>query len=185
MKIDTTRIENYDQMSPEEKRNALEAYEFEGISLEEANRLKAATSKANSEAAESRRARQEYVDKWKASLDEAKRAQVEREEHDKEIAEKLASYERKIKVGDYLPQYLTLGYDKDLALKAAEASADGDAATIIACQHEFLEAKTKELEAAALNKQPTLSVGSPPTSKTAEVEAQNKLRGYFGLPPIK
>ena len=85
----------------------------------------------------------------------------------------------------YLAQCLALGYDKDLAHRAAEAMADNDAASIMAWQQDFLEAKQKELEAAALNKQPTLTPGAPPTAKQAEVEAQNKMRSYMGLPPIK
>ena len=80
---------------------------------------------------------------------------------------------------------LALGYDKDLALKAAEAMADNDAAAIMECQQTFLENKKKELEAAALNKQPTLTTGSPPTAQQAEQQADNNLRRYFGLPPIK
>jgi hypothetical protein len=63
--------------------------------------------------------------------------------------------------------------------------ADNDAGAIMACQQEFLDAKQKELEAAALNKQPTLTTGSPPTAQGADLEALNKQRRYFGLPPIK
>jgi hypothetical protein len=63
--------------------------------------------------------------------------------------------------------------------------ADNDAASILACQQEFLENKQKELEAAALNKQPTITSGSPPTAKQAEQLADDKLRHYFGLPPRK
>jgi hypothetical protein len=55
----------------------------------------------------------------------------------------------------------------------------------MSCQQDFLAAKTKELEAAALNKQPTLTPGAPPTAKQAEEEAANKIRQHFGLPPIK
>ena len=85
----------------------------------------------------------------------------------------------------YIAQYLALGYSQELALKAAEATADNDAAVIMSCQQEYLAAKTKELEAAALNKQPTLTPGAPPTAKQAEEDATNKVRQHFGLPPIK
>ena len=63
--------------------------------------------------------------------------------------------------------------------------ADNDAAAILACQQEFIELKKKELEANALNHQPTLTSGSPPTAKQAEKEEYNKLRSQFGLKPIK
>ena len=85
----------------------------------------------------------------------------------------------------YQAQCLALGYSQELALKAAEAMADGNAAEIMNCQQEFLEVKQKELEAAALNKQPTITSGSPPTVKDADIAATNKLRSVMGLPPIK
>lgn len=180
MKLDTTSIAGFEEMSAEEKVKALLDYEIEVPTKEsdEVTRLKNALSKANSDAAEWKR-------QFREKQTEAERAEAERAEREKAVEDELRNLRREKTVSGYLAQYLALGYEKELALKAAEATADGDAATTIACQQTFLEVKTKELEAAALNKQPTLSVGSPPTSKTAEVEAQNKLRGYFGLPPIK
>ncbi len=181
MKIDTTAISGYAEMSAEEKLAALEAYEFETPAPkdgDEVTKLKAALSKANSDAAEWKR-------QYRQGLDEAKRAEEERKEHEQEVENELRTLRRDKTVSGYIAQCLALGYDKDLALRAAEAMADNDAAAIMACQQEFLEAKQKELEAAALNKQPTLTPGAPPTAKQAEVEAQNKLRSYMGLPPIK
>lgn len=180
MKLDSTTIAGFEEMTAEEKVKALLDYEIEvpAKNDEDVNKLKSALSKANSEAAEWRR-------QYNAKLTEAERAEAERVEREKAIEDELRTLRRDKTVSGYLAQYLALGYEKELALKAAEATADGDAATTIACQQEFLEVKTKELEAAALNKQPSLSVGAPPTSKTADVEAQNKLRSYMGLPPIK
>lgn len=179
-KIDVSKIEGYSEMSAEDKLKALEAYEFEAPASkesEETTRLKAALSKANSESAE-----------WKRQLrekqTEAERAEAERKERDAKVEEELKSLRRDKTVSGYTAQYLSLGYSKELALKAAEAMADGDAATSLACQQEFIEAKTKELEAAALSKQPKLSAGTPPTKNEVEKEADNKLRHYFGLPPI-
>ena len=69
--------------------------------------------------------------------------------------------------------------------KYYQAMADGDAAAVLSCQQDFIEAKKKELEATALNKQPGLTSGSPPTAKDADRDELNKLRRYAGLPPIK
>jgi hypothetical protein len=88
-------------------------------------------------------------------------------------------------VSGFVAQCLSLGYEKDLALRAAEAMADNDAAAILACQQEFLEAKQKELEALALNKQPKLTSGTPPVADAKSKDDMNKTRSYFGLPPIK
>ena len=181
MKIDTTAISGYAEMSAEEKLAALEAYEFETPAPkdgDEVTKLKAALSKANSDAAEWKR-------QYRQGLDDAKRAEEERKEHEQAVEDELRTLRRDKTVSGYVAQCLALGYDKDLALRAAEAMADNDAAAIMACQQDFLEAKQKELEAAALNKQPTLTPGAPPTAKQAELEAQNKMRSYMGLPPIK
>lgn len=181
MKIDTAKIENYAEMTAEEKLAALEAYEFETPAPkdgDEVTKLKAALSKANSDAAEWKR-------QYRQGLDEAKRAEEERKEHEEAVENELRTLRRDKTVSGYVAQCLALGYDKDLALRAAEAMADNDAATIMACQQDFLEAKQKELEAAALNKQPTLTPGAPPTAKQAELETENKLRQRFGLPPKK
>ena len=181
MKIDTTRIEGYADMTAEDKLAALEAYEFEAPKTdesEEVKKLKTALSNANSQAAE-------YKRQWREKQTEAERAEAERAEREKAVEDELRTLRRDKTVSGYVAQCLALGYDKDLALRAAEAMADNDAAAIMTCQQEFLEAKQKELEAAALNKQPALTPGAPPTAKQAELEAKNKMRSYMGLPPIK
>ena len=180
MKIDISKIEGYADMSAEDKLKALEGYEFETPkdTTEEVTKLKNALSKANSDAAEWKR-------QFREKQTEQERAEAERAEREKAVEEELRGLRRDKTVSGYVAQCLALGYDKDLALRAAEAMADNDAATIFACQQDFLENKKKELEAAALNKQPTLTPGSPPTAKQADNEATNQLRKVMGLPPIK
>ena len=180
-KINTAAIEGYAEMSAEDKLKALEEYEFETPApkdSEEVTKLKNALSKANSDAAEWKR-------QFREKQTEAERAEAERKEHEAAVEDELRTLRRDKSVSGYVAQYLALGYTQELALKAAEATADNDAATIMSCQQEYIAAKTKELEAAALNKQPTLTPGAPPTAKQAEEEATNKLRQHFGLPPIK
>ena len=180
MKIDTSKITGYAEMSAEEKLAALEAFEIEAPkdNGEEVTKLKNALSKANSDAAEWKR-------QFREKQTEQERAEAERAEREKAVEEELCGLRRDKTVSGFVAQYLALGYDKDLALRAAEAMADNDAATIFACQQDFLESKKKEYEAAALNKQPTITSGSPPTAQQADNEATNKLRKAMGLPPIK
>lgn len=182
MRIDTAKIEGYAEMSAEDKLKALEEFEFEAPaskdSSDEVNKLKTALSKANSDAAEWKR-------QFREKQTEAERAEAERAEREKAVEDELRTLRRDKTVSGYQAQCLALGYTQELALRAAEAMADNDAAAIMACQQEFLDAKQKELEAAALNKQPTLTTGSPPTAQGADLEALNKQRRYFGLPPIK
>lgn len=179
MKIDTSKIEGYAEMSAEEKLKALEEFEVETPkedSKEVAN-LKEALSKANSQAAEWKR-------QFREKQSETERAEAERAEREKAVEEELRTLRRDKTVAGYVSSCLALGYDKELAQRAAEAMADNDAAEIMSCQQEFLQIRQREIEAAALNKQPGLSVGAPPTAKVAEAEAQNKMRKAWGLPPI-
>ena len=179
MKI-TEKIEGYAELSAEEKLKALEEFEIEAPkdNSEEVTRLKTALSKANSDAAEWKR-------QFREKQTEQERAEAERAEREKAVEEELRGLRRDKSVSGYVAQYLALGYTKELAQKAAEATADGDAATLMECQQTFLETKKSELEAAALNKQPTLTTGSPPTAQQADKDAINRQRSYFGLPPIK
>ncbi len=182
MKINASAIDGFDAMSDEEKVKALLGFEIEvpapKDNTDEVTKLKTALSKANAEASD-----------WKKQLrekqTEQEREEAERAERDKERDELIATLQRKETVSGYLANCLSLGYDKDLATEAANAMADGDAAKIFECQQKFLEAKTKELEAAALNKQPTLTPGAPPSGKTAEELAEDKRQKSFGLPPKK
>lgn len=177
-KIDTTKIAGFDEMTAEDKLNALLGYEFEEQKEpEDVTKLKNALSKANSDAAEWKR-------QFREKQTEAERAEAERKEHEAAVEEELRTLRRDKTIGGYVAQCLALGYDKDLALRAAEAMADGDAAAVLSCQQDFIEAKTKELEMTALNKQPGLTSGSPPTAKDAEKDEINKFRHYAGLPPI-
>ena len=180
MKIDTSKITGYAEMSAEEKLNALEEYEFEAPkdNSTEVNNLKEALSKANSQAAEWKR-------QFREKQTEQERAEAERAEREKAVEEELRGLRRDKTVSGYVANCLALGYDKELALRAAEAMADNDAAAILSCQQEFLEKTKKELEATALNKQPTLTTGSPPTAKQADLDAINDRRKWVGLPPIK
>lgn len=182
-KIDVTSIKGYAEMTAEEKIAALEGFEFNETETEA--KLKSAMSSANSETAKYKRERDEAVKKWKETLSEQEKAEAERVEREKEIQEELKSLRRDKTVSEYVSQCLALGYSTDLAQKAAEAMADGNAAEIFACQQEFLDVEKKKIEAAALNMQPTLTSGSPPTAKTTEAEAYNNMRKAWGLPPIK
>ena len=182
MKIDVSKIEGYAEMSAEDKLKALEEFDIEipkpATDTDEVIKLKNALSNANSQAAEYKRALRE-------KQSEQERAEAERAEREAARDAEIKELRRDKTVSGYLANCLSLGYDKELAQRAAEAMADNDAAAIMECQREFLETKTKELEAAALNKQPTLTPGAPPTATEVEKAAQNKTRSYFGLPPLK
>ena len=180
MKIDTSQIPGYADMSAEDKLKALEGYEIKVPQLtpDETDRLKAALSKANSEAAEYKRALRERQS-------EAERQEAERQEADRKKDELLAQYEAERRVNAYTRQFMDAGYDLETATQMASALPAGVSDEYFAATKAFIEAKTKEIQSAALSHQPTLTSGAPPTSSQADKDAQNKMRSYFGLPPIK
>lgn len=176
MKIDTTKITGYAEMSAEEKLKALEDFEIEAPkdNSNEVSNLKEALSKANSQAAEWKR-------QFREKQTEQERAEAERAEREKAVEEELRNLRRDKAVSGFVAQCLALGYDKDLALRAAEAMADGDAATVFACQQDFLENKKKELEAAALGKQPPITPGKPPKGESDDDKLTQTMLKYAGL----
>ena len=176
-KIDVTAISGYAEMTPEEKLAALEAYEFEvpsGNQSESEAKLKEALSRANGDAAEWKR-------KYRATLDDAKRAEEERIERDKERDEKIAMYEKQIAISNFKAQYLSAGYSPELAEASAKAQADGDTATVMENQLKFLEETKKNLEVAALGKQPPITPGKPPKGESDEDKFFATVAKYAGL----
>ena len=176
MKIDTSKITGYADMTAEEKLKALEEFEIEAPkdNSAEVSNLKEALSKANSQAAEWKR-------QFREKQTEQERTEAERLEREKAVEEELRVLRRDKAVSGYVAQCLALGYDKDLALRAAEAMADGDAATVLACQQDFLDNKKKELEAAALGKQPPITPGKPPKGETDDDKLAATMLKYAGL----
>ena len=157
-KIDTTKIEGYDAMSAEDKIKALLGYEIDAPAPavnDSADKLRRALEKANSEAAE-----------WKRQLrekqSEAERAEAERAEKDKAVMDELEALRKERTISKLEAKYLAAGYTPELAAASAKAAADGDTDTVLANQMAFIEVTKKNLEAAALGKQPPLSVGEPP-----------------------
>ena len=150
-KIDTSKIENYANMSAEEKLAALEAFEYEAENTD-AERLKAAVSKANSEAAE-------WKKKHNALLSEEQQKEAARLEAEKAIKDELKALRKENSITKSKAEFLALGYDDKLAGEAATALADGDMAKFNAAQKSFIENVKKAERAAALANDPKPPAG--------------------------
>ena len=176
-KINTAAIEGYAEMSAEDKLKALEEYEFETPAPkenDEVTKLKAALSKANSDAAEWKR-------KYRATLDDAKRAEEERAERDKARDEELETLRKERTISRLEAQYLAAGYSSELASASAKAQAEGDTATVLANQMKFIEETKSKLEAAALGKQPPITPGKPPKGESDDDKIAATMMKYAGL----
>lgn len=141
----------------------------------EVEKLKAALSKANSEAAEYKRALRE-------KQTEQERAEAERLENEKAMRDELEALRKEKTVTEYTNKALEAGFDADMAAQAANAMADGDMNAVFDCLKAFVEATTTRLNNEALNRQPGLSAGIPPTTNTAVKSEDDKIRQWMGIP---
>lgn len=116
-KIDTSTIQGYADMTPEQKVAALEAAEtpdpdYTGYVKKEV------LDRATSEAAD-------WKKKYNSTLSEAERQKQEAEDKQKATEERLAELERKDKIATAKDDYIKAGFKPDLALATAEAFVDG------------------------------------------------------------
>lgn len=142
------KIENYENMTPEEKLAALEAYDPEKDGFVS----KAVFDKKASEAAELGK-----QIKARMTEDEAKAAK-DAEERAALIA-RVEELENERAVNNYANAYLAMGYDEKLAKATAEAMAKGDMDTVFANQKTFTENREKALKAELLKSTPTPPAG--------------------------
>ena len=136
-------------------------------------KLKAALSRANSEAAEWRR-------KLSEKQTEQEKAEMERAEHEKAREARIAELEAKERVSNYKSKLMDGGVDNAAADIMAKALPEGVSDEYFATLKSYLSNQRQAVETAALNKQPGLSVGMPPTG-SVKTEEDAKYDRWFGL----
>ena len=141
-------IDGYENMTPEEKIAALEAYEPDMSGFV----AKSVFDKKSSEAAELSRQL-----KSRMTEDEAQKAK-EAEEREALLA-RVKELEHKETVGNYTAAYLGLGYDEKLARATAEALAKGDMDAVFANQKNHIEGREKALRTELLKQTPPPPAG--------------------------
>jgi len=141
----------------------------------EVEKLKRLLSKANSEAAS-------YKEQLRAKQTETERAAAERAEQEQKMRDELEMLRKEKRVSDYTAKCVALNMDADLAGKTANALADGDMDSVFECLKNFVDATVTRLNNEALNRQPGLSSGVPPTTNTAVKSEDDKIRQWMGLP---
>lgn len=137
-------------------------------------KLKAALSKANAEAAD-----------WKRQLrekqSEQERAEAERAEAAKKLQDELAEYRKRERIASYKSKLMEAGVTADMADTMANSLPEGVGDEFFAMTKQYVEKQKQDIRAEALNAQPQLSVGTPPTAQSA-IEAENaKYRKWIGL----
>lgn len=151
------QIENYENMTPEEKVAALENYEPDMSGFVS----KATFDKTASDLAAAKKSLRE-----KMSEEEAKAAKAA-EEHAALLA-RVEELEHEKAVSTYVGSYLAMGYDEKLARSSAEALAKGDMDTLFANQKTHAETREKALRAELLKQTPHPPAGGTPTGMKKE-----------------
>lgn len=157
-------IENYENMTVEEKLAALEAYDPEKNGFV----AKTVLDKATSEAAS-------YKKQLREKMSEEEALKAKEAEDKAALMARVEELEREKTVNTYTTSYLAMGYDEKLAKSTAEALAKGDMNTVFANQKVHFDAREKVLRAELLKGTPAPAAGGDPkidyTQKIQEAQA--------------
>lgn len=183
-KIDVTRIDGYESMTPEQKLAALESFEYDDNSAE-LERMRNTVSKANSEAAEWKR-------KHNALLDDDERKRQADAEKLEQAMQELETLRTEKKISEFKAHYIAMGYDEKLAAETAKALVDGDMEKVFANGTKHQGELEKKIKADVLKGTPkpgTDNGGKPktlqeiseirdPVERQAAIAANIELYGY-------
>ena len=148
-------------MSVEDIESALKDIDLPTDNAAEIDRLKAALSKSNSEAADYKKQLRE-----KLSAEELK-AKEDAEKWEEIVKERDALLREKT-IATHKAKFLTLGYDEGLAAETAEAMANGELDKVFANQKKHLDAVEKKIRADVLKDTPTPEGGNGSETITKE-----------------
>ena len=151
-KIDTTAIEGYSEMTPEQKLAALEAFEYED-NAEALKKYKGLVDKSSSEAADLKR-------KYNALLSEDERKKQENAEELETLRSQVAEMQKEKTIAGHKARFLALGYAESLAEETAAALVNGEAEKVFSNQKKIFEAHDKAFEADLLKNTPRPQAGS-------------------------
>ena len=142
---------------------------------------KAAIDNASSDAAKHKKDALDWQEKYKATLSEQEKASLEAKQREEQMLTELNGLKAEKRVASYKSKLMESGYDAETASTMAEALPDGVNDEFFTRQKAFLEAKTQEIKAQALNAQPGLSAGTPPKPEDAEAAEMRSILKAAGI----
>lgn len=142
-------IENYENLTPEEKLAAWEAFDPEKNGFIQ----KATFDKTASELAAAKKRERDRM-----TEDEAKAAREAEEKAN--LLARVEELEHEKKVGSYVSSFLTMGYDEKLAKSSAEALAKGEMETVFKNLKTHADTREKELRTEILKQTPPPAAGT-------------------------
>lgn len=154
MKIDTSKIAGYADMTAEQKLVALE-----GLEIPDAPDMTQFVSKAQFDKTASEVAAWKKKHNDLLSADDRKKA--EDAERIKAMEDELTSLRRDKNVSENKAKLIALGYDDALATETAEAIVDGDMTKMMENQSKFLTAHDQKIKETQMKATPTPTPGVP------------------------
>ena len=151
-RIDISKIEGYEEMTAEEKLAALEAFEmpdpdYSGYVKKEL------FDKASSEIAG-------YKKQIWEKMSEEEAAKAKAAEEMESMQAELAQLRQDKVIQEYTAQFLSIGYDKELASETAVALQRGDMNTVFLNQTKFATIREKNLKAELMKNTPKPPAGN-------------------------
>lgn len=154
-KIDVSKIEGYEGMTPEEKVAALEAFESPDPDYSGFVR-KDVADKYASEAAK-------YKKELREKMGAEEAAKIQQEEDRKALLEEINALKRERGIDKSVAKLVEMGYPTDMATASATAIADGDLETLFANQAKFHSMLEKKIRAEVLKETPSPAPGQGKT----------------------
>lgn len=160
MNIDTSKIDGYAEMSAEQKVAVLEGYKFE---TDYTGYVKKETfDKTASELADWKR-------KHNALLSEDEKKKLADEQKYADLQTELETLRKEKAISTYKANFLSNGYDEELANKAAKAMADGNTSDLFATLGAFKASIENSTKASAL-----AGMKNPTAGSSDEVMTKDK-----------
>lgn len=171
-KIDTSTIQGYAEMTPEQKVAALEALETPDapdmtkfVAKSDYDKLKTASDNNASEA-------KSWKDKYNSKLTEDEQAKLAAEEAQKATNARLAELERRDKISTTKDQYVASGWDVTLAQETAEAFVDQKMDVVQANINKHIENLRAADKDKAMKKTPAPPAGGNPNPGSIDYDAE-------------
>lgn len=133
-------------------------------------KLKAAQSNASADASE-------WKKKYHSTLDEASRKEAERLEAEQAMRDELNALKTEKRISSYTAKLMEVGFDAQTAAQMAMSLPDGITDEFFTQQKSFLDSQKQLAKTEAINNQPKLTVGEPPTVTKEDAD----IKRWFGL----
>lgn len=162
-KIDTKKIEGYENLTPEEKLKALEDFEFEegADSKKEIERLRNSITKLSSENADWKR-------KYNEKLSDEEKKELEAKQEREAIELELKTLKEEKELSNAKSNYLALGYSEELAEETAKAQIAGETSKVMENHKKFLAEFQKSVLEKAMDGTPKQKNGKGTDGITLE-----------------